>query len=448
MLTMGNLNNKYDLFPDVGVLDTPPKIISWSGQATEAAWHRFYITDISKSQHTDYGYAAITFLNWAWEHGPRDITEITPEIIENHIEALEHTGLENKTILIHLCGLKRFFDMLCSENILSRSPLGGTHQVYYIPPKLLVDFSGPDPRFLEAYSNYLARHVNQNSLETYHSALSRFFSYCEEKNVTAHEQIDGPFLNGFVRSFRVMDAAGLTDHKISTVRVTMSAVRGYFDALIVAGVIDRNIARAVKLPKSVVGKGATPVLEPVLVTRILEAIPLKTQADYRDRALIALMAYSLFRISAALRMKVHDYVQRGDVRYLCAIEKGSKRHDMPVHPALQHYIDEYLVQADLLSTPEAPLFQGGTPHGGKLTGRTYGRVGAWKMVQRRARAAGYFDEIGNHSFRATGITAYLASGGVLEEARKMAGHKSAETTRIYDRNIDEVDPDEVAKINF
>ena len=70
------------------------------------------------------------------------------------------------------------------------------------------------------------------------------------------------------------------------------------------------------------------------------------------------------------------------------------------------------------------------------------------MVQRRAKAAGHFDEIENHSFRATGITAYLASGGILEEARKMAGHKSAETTRIYDRNVDAVDPDEVSKIKF
>ena len=38
--------------------------------------------------------------------------------------------------------------------------------------------------------------------------------------------------------------------------------------------------------------------------------------------------------------------------------------------------------------------------------------------------------------------------GQLEEARKMAGHKSAETTRLYDRNIDSVDPEEVLRIKY
>ena len=70
------------------------------------------------------------------------------------------------------------------------------------------------------------------------------------------------------------------------------------------------------------------------------------------------------------------------------------------------------------------------------------------MLQRRARAVGYSGEIGNHSLRATGITNFLANGGQLEEARKMAGHKSAETTRIYNRNIDVVDPEEAMRIDY
>lgn len=36
--------------------------------------------------------------------------------------------------------------------------------------------------------------------------------------------------------------------------------------------------------------------------------------------------------------------------------------------------------------------------------------------------------IGNHTFRATGITAYLANGGVLEHAQEIARHESPRTT--------------------
>jgi hypothetical protein len=35
-------------------------------------------------------------------------------------------------------------------------------------------------------------------------------------------------------------------------------------------------------------------------------------------------------------------------------------------------------------------------------------------------AAGIMAPVGNHSFRATGITAYLANGGTLEHAQAMA----------------------------
>jgi hypothetical protein len=39
----------------------------------------------------------------------------------------------------------------------------------------------------------------------------------------------------------------------------------------------------------------------------------------------------------------------------------------------------------------------------------------------------------NHTFRATGITAYLKNGGVLENAAAMANHASTRTTQLYDR---------------
>jgi integrase len=39
-----------------------------------------------------------------------------------------------------------------------------------------------------------------------------------------------------------------------------------------------------------------------------------------------------------------------------------------------------------------------------------------RMIKRRARQAGLPDRIGCHTFRATGITAYMLNGGKLEHA--------------------------------
>jgi hypothetical protein len=43
--------------------------------------------------------------------------------------------------------------------------------------------------------------------------------------------------------------------------------------------------------------------------------------------------------------------------------------------------------------------------------------------------AGLDTKVGNHTFRATGITAYLKNGGTLENAAAMANHASTRTTR-------------------
>jgi integrase len=54
------------------------------------------------------------------------------------------------------------------------------------------------------------------------------------------------------------------------------------------------------------------------------------------------------------------------------------------------------------------------------------------MIQRRAAELGTRARIGCHTFRATGITAYLEAGGTLENAQAMAAHESPRTTKLYD----------------
>jgi site-specific recombinase XerD len=61
-----------------------------------------------------------------------------------------------------------------------------------------------------------------------------------------------------------------------------------------------------------------------------------------------------------------------------------------------------------------------------------GGPNAYAMIRRRAAAAGIATKLGNHSFRATGITAYLKNGGTLEKAAAMANHASTLTTQLYD----------------
>jgi len=71
---------------------------------------------------------------------------------------------------------------------------------------------------------------------------------------------------------------------------------------------------------------------------------------------------------------------------------------------------------------------------------------AYRMIQRRAAAAGIKTKIGNHTFRATGITAYMENGGKLETAQQIGDRESPRTTKLYDRREEEITLDEVERI--
>lgn len=79
----------------------------------------------------------------------------------------------------------------------------------------------------------------------------------------------------------------------------------------------------------------------------------------------------------------------------------------------------------------------------QLTRTALPQANAHAMIRRRAAAVGIKTKIGNHSIRATGITAYLTNGGTLERAAAMANHASMRTTQLYDRRRDELSLDEV-----
>jgi integrase/recombinase XerD len=61
------------------------------------------------------------------------------------------------------------------------------------------------------------------------------------------------------------------------------------------------------------------------------------------------------------------------------------------------------------------------------------------MIRRRAVLAWIKTKIGNHTFRATGITQYLRYGGRRDLAQQMTAHELPRTKALYDRRDDEVE---------
>lgn len=159
----------------------------------------------------------------------------------------------------------------------------------------------------------------------------------------------------------------------------------------------------------------------------MNSIDTGTLIGLRDRALIALMIYSFARIGAALGMKIEDVYTQNRRLWVRLREKGGKRHEMPCHHHLEDYLLAYIEGAGLTDDPKGLLFRSLGRGTGRLSVSSLGQANAHAMIQRRVAAAGIATKIGNHSFRATGITLYLKNGGTLEKAAVMANHAGCDS---------------------
>ena len=219
------------------------------------------------------------------------------------------------------------------------------------------------------------------------------------------------------------------------------------DFLVTGHVMQFNPAASVRGPKHVVKKGKTHVLDAAEARELLNSIDVSTIIGLRDRALIGVMVFSFARVSAALGMSVEDYFQQGRRMWFRLHEKGGKLHDVPAHHNAETYLDDYILAAGIEGDRKSPIFRTIGPDK-RLSERRMSRTDALRMIKRRALAAGLSDKVCCHTWRATGITAYLQNGGSLEHAMRIAAHESARTTKLYDRTGDEVSLDEIERVRI
>lgn len=291
-------------------------------------------------------------------------------------------------------------------------------------------------RFLE----FFAAHIrNPNTRRAYARDVRAFLDWCAAYGVTSLEAVTALHVAAYIEKLSREESA-------PTAKRHLASIRHLFDWLVTGQVVPVNPAASVRGPSHVVRKGKTPVLAPEEARAMLDAIDISTLAGLRDRALIGLMVYSFARVGAALSMRVEDVFVQNRRLWVRLREKGGKRHEMPCHHNLEAYLHAYLNDAGLRGDGKAPLFRTVARGTGQLSIRSMAQVDAYKMIRRRADAAGIATQVGNHTFRATGITAYLKNGGTLEKAAMMANHSSTRTTQLYDRRSDEVSLDEVERV--
>lgn len=290
-------------------------------------------------------------------------------------------------------------------------------------------------RFVEYFT---ANIRNPNTRAAYAQAVSRFCTWAEGHHCVL-ERLNPVIIAAYVEELGKELAA-------PSVKQHLAAIRMLFDWLVLGQVIPMNPAASVRGPRHVVKKGKTPVLSAADARTLLDSIPVNEVVGLRDRALIGVMVYSFARVSAVVGMKVGDYYQNGKRSWIRLLEKGGKFHEVPAHHNAELYLDAYVTAARIADESKGALFRSADGRSGRITDRAMGRTDVLRMIKRRSKAAELAKSTSCHTFRATGITAYLANGGTIENAQAIAGHESPRTTKLYDRTKDELTLDEIERI--
>lgn len=303
-------------------------------------------------------------------------------------------------------------------------------------------FNEGENAMLKFVDFFIAKIRNPNTRKSYYRANELFLNWCSEKGIDDIHAIK-PFMAG------VYMEELAEKHKSATAKLYLSGMRGLFDYLVINQIIEHNPTHSVKAPKLVRRKGATPILTNEEMKQLFDSFDTSKLSDVRDRAIIAIMAYSFTRVGAVSKMKVKDYYIQGNAQSLILTEKGTVETVKIAHHKIVEYLDEYLKLANIQDERDSPLFRSlFSKNGTALTEKPMHPNSIWKMIKKRGRLAGLPSEITCHSFRGTGITNYLSNGGDIEACAEMATHASIRTTQFYDHRGDIVDKSEVEKIRF
>ena len=233
---------------------------------------------------------------------------------------------------------------------------------------------------------------------------------------------------------------------IPSKKLHMSAVRGFFDVLVLRHICMLNPALSVRTERYSVSEGKTPEITPQQARQLLESIDTASPSGIRDKAIIATLIFTAVRAGAITKLRTQDLVNEGSQYSLRFSEKGGKQRAIPVRHDLQVMLFEYLELLGGGEAKDSPLFRR-MSRKGLYSELGLSGVDVCRLVKRRLRLAGLPSQISPHSFRSCTATSLLLHGPPLEDVQYLLGHSDSRITKLYDRRQREVTRNIVERIS-
>jgi integrase/recombinase XerD len=243
------------------------------------------------------------------------------------------------------------------------------------------------------------------------------------------------------------DSLTYSGHTDSSIRRKLTALRTLFSYLNTYGYSGANPAHSDFVTAPAVPRdGKTVGLSPHDCRRLLEAPAIEERhkqtipSGIRDRAMLAVLAYSACRVDELVKLKVRDFRTNGEHRVLNITGKGNKERTTPLHLEAVEALVAWLAIAGIGGDPEAPLFRpqksvrGDGRDGFHIKPLTTRAV--LKLIKRYVVALGLDANVVTHSLRVTALTTARERGSDIIDLQDFAGHADPRTTLTYIRSRD------------
>lgn len=210
----------------------------------------------------------------------------------------------------------------------------------------------------------------------------------------------------------------------SSIRLTFSALRSFFQFLVIRNFIESNVIKQIDLPKT--EKQIPKFLTTSQVGNFLEK-PAQAEKQKqapswmaaRDEAIFELFYSTGMRLSELVKLEVKDVDPISETARV--LGKGSRERICPVGTPALEAISRYRQQAKVHS---GPLFINKSRR--RLSARSI-----WLAMKKYLRAAGLPDDLSPHKLRHSFATHMLDAGADLRSVQSLLGHASLSTTQIY-----------------
>jgi len=282
------------------------------------------------------------------------------------------------------------------------------------------------PPGLEAYrEDYVGhlrfeRRLSERTIEAYAGDLG---DYLEHLAAAGSRDLEGVGRERVETYLATLGAAGLSPRTLAR---KLSCLRGFHGYLRRRRRLETDPTegleaprRGMRLPRALTVEETSRLLDPGMKP--------ETPAALRDQAMLELMYGSGLRVSEVL-MLIPGQIAL-DKEFVVVRGKGDRERAVPLTRPSITAVRDYLARGrDALVRGRDPGTVFLNARGGRLS-----RMGLWRILRRRAAAAGLPDTVHPHVLRHSFATHLLEGGADLRVIQELLGHASVTTTQIYTR---------------